>query len=161
MWLRVATPLALLLLAWPRSSPSYVLNLSESMPRGIYALSDEGEIAIGDDVLIELPSELRSFAVTTNWFSPSAPLLKRVAAVEGATLCVSGNGSTLNGANVGELAASDSNGAKLPRFSGCQTVPTNHFVALGESTPHSFDSRYFGALPESLIKKKAKLIFAF
>ena len=108
-------------------------NGSPSEPRGIYRLTHEPLIR-GAYVVLEMP-------------------LKQIAALPGDTVRVTPEGSYVNG--------------KLWPHSGIPASAPNHFAfgtyllhpnqlwVLGDN-PLSYDSRYFGMIPESLVNATAK-----
>ena len=135
------------------------VNRTSSFPRGIYHLS-KGPWTRGDLVLVDVPTdraifkvaETRGYLFASLGTSGVVPLLKKVVAIEGDKVAV-GAEVTVNGrelANSG-VRAKDSAGRPLaPAIGGA--VPSGQVWVMSDENPLSFDSRYFGPLPASLIR---------
>jgi conjugative transfer signal peptidase TraF len=138
------------------------INRTASFPVGIYRVS-EGRWKCGDLVLVDVPMDWEVFKVARERgylfgsYRPGAviPLLKRVVAVEGDRVDVRAMGAV----NSRELANSavrtaDSAGRPLAPAQG-GIVPPGQVWVMSEANPLSFDSRYFGPLPATLIRGRA------
>lgn len=120
-----------------------ILNLTESVPLGLYWVQDAMAIEHGSLII---------FRFQERW------LIKEVAGVSGDLFCVSPSGDfSVNGKFIGIAKAKDSYGKKLPRVEGCQKVGLNEWVVRGTGD-RSFDSRYFGTIQSRNILGKAKRI---
>lgn len=148
-------------LTWPHGLPPYWVNLSASMPRGVYRLDEARGLRAGDVVLFDLPKTLTALSMERPWLSPTAPLLKRVGAVTGSVMCRRGSKVTIDGRAVGAIQRRDRAGERLPGVRGCRSVGPNRFVALGLRKRASFDSRYFGSVSTGLIRGHARLLYRF
>lgn len=137
-----------------------VINLSASVPRGIYLKQHEGKIKRGSLVLVcpsekaiwRLVAQSRSVVRGSGCGGTLAPLIKEIAAVEGDTVEVTTGGVVLNGTlRTGTaLRSFSSRGEPLPKASSGKIVPGELFL-LGAS-PESLDSRYFGTVPIQDVK---------
>lgn len=124
--------------------PRLVWNASASAPIGLYAVSPGAAPKRGDMVIAWLPAEARQLAARRRYLPSGVPLVKRVAAVAGDTICGVGKVVTVNGMPVARRRAVDAVGRPLPAWQGCVRLgPVSVFLLMTE-TPDSFDGRYFG-----------------
>jgi conjugative transfer signal peptidase TraF len=132
-----------------------VINVSASVPRGVYLKEKEGNLERGNLVLVcpsngavwRLVAQSRSVVRGSGCGGTLAPLMKEIAAVEGDTVEVTTGGLVLNGTlRTGTaLLSFSSRGKPLPQASS-QKIPRGELFLLG-SSPESLDSRYFGTIP--------------
>lgn len=136
-------------------------NTTASMPVGLY-YRDTTAMRAGSIVafcLDQANAAVRT-AIERNYLPPgpcpsgTAPALKHVAAVAGDTVHWSAQGVFVNGRLVRNTAplSVDAGGHLMPALSGSHTVPHGHFLALAPHSAHSFDSRYFGFVPEASVR---------
>jgi conjugative transfer signal peptidase TraF len=119
------------------------INITTSMPRGLYWLRHAGSLRRGDPVYLDLPQSIRPLVDERRYLPRNFHLLKRVVALPGDHVCTENNRYVVGGQFLSVIAAHDQAGRPLKPFSFCSTVPPGAaFVAAhGES---SLDSRYFG-----------------
>ena len=129
--------LGVLVLAAVGSTRWVRLNLSPSVPVGVYRLARLAPpLARGTLVLLPVPVAVRP------WHRAGAPLLKPVAAVAGDEVCVQERTLWVAGTSYGPVYE-EAHGKRLPHLEGCQTVPEAQ-VFLASKAPRSMDGRYFG-----------------
>ena len=128
--------------AW---SPRLLWNASASVPVGLYRLQPVDHLAIGDLVAVQPPAALSDFLDARGYLPRGVPLLKHVVALEGALVCRSGDGITVDHRLLGHAQAQDRNDRDLPIWRGC------HRLAMNPDAPDSLDGRYFGTLPRTAI----------
>lgn len=143
----------------------YRVNMTPSMPVGLWQVSGDGQFRRGDVVWACPPNtspirEAHRFGFIPSGFCPSgfAPLLKPVVAVEGDAVTFSPDGLTVNGALVPNSAPARMNarGQGLPRLRfGSYTVRAGEVWLISSYNPASFDSRYFGPVSASLVNGRA------
>lgn len=155
--------IGLLLLSFPVSTlhKSYYLNLSPSIPRGIYRVAPLGVINIGDLVIFDPPELAHSFIYGRHWLPDGWPLLKYVGALEGDTYCVQGISFFINRRYIGKASDVDSQCLALYPVTGCHIVGRNAFLPVSTHITNSFDGRYLGTVPLSAIKGKAHAVWTF
>ena len=113
------------------------LNLSPSVPRGLYGLvAISTPLARGTLVVLPVPAAVRP------WHASWVPLLKPVAAVAGERVCVDDEGLWVAGVPYGRVAV-EADGHALPRMQGCHQLAEGD-VFLASAHPRSLDGRYFG-----------------
>ena len=133
------------------------MNLTASMPIGLWRIAPAHTLARGEIVAVCLPdgSALhlalqRSYIAAGSCPSGAEPLVKPVAAIGGDLAVISETGISVNGAIVPNSAplAADEAGRPLQRMpAGSYRVASGEVWLLSSHDPRSFDSRYFGAVP--------------
>lgn len=158
----------LALVAWQGWERGYRINVTPSLPKGLYQLRDEPP-AVGDIVALCLDGSAADLAREREYLAsgscPSGlrPLLKYLAALPGDSLVVSAD-SIVCGDPSGPLCLwqvrtreRDSRGRKMKAASLSGVVPGGLALVL---TLHegSYDSRYFGFVPVDSLKKVIPVI---
>ena len=147
---------ALLLSTIGRASPRYIWNASNSVPDRPLSLA-------ACDSLTRHRTRCRSAARTAchlpdlNGYLPiGVPMLKRVLALPGQTVCRIGTTISVDGIEVGEAQ-----GARRTRPAACRSGKDADFIGEGElflmnwQSADLLDSRYFGPLPASAMIGRA------
>lgn len=154
--------LVLILLIVSGSALGLRVNLSESLPRGVYRVHvQDSAVAIGELVCFDArhsrsPASARALGA-------SLPLLKRVAATAGATIeqDIESGQLVIDGRVVpcSRVLTRDTEGRALPSVAYPIVVPSGQ-VWLMSAHDQGFDSRYFGAVPiEALVCGRAAAIW--
>ncbi|MGD9601835.1 MAG: conjugative transfer signal peptidase TraF [Gammaproteobacteria bacterium] len=133
-----------------RPAPWLVWNASASAPIGLYRVL-RGKLVRGDLVLVHTPDSVRQLAAERGYLPQNVPLVKRVAALDGDTVCAAGDVISVNARVVAERLAHDRLGRQLPRWSGCLLLDSGEAFLLMEGVTDSFDGRYFGPVPTASI----------
>jgi conjugative transfer signal peptidase TraF len=145
------------------------VNLTGSVPLGLYQLRPVQELVPGDLVVACLPHELAEVGRARHYLGAGGcpggvtPILKPVFALPGDTLVVRREGVERNGdLSPGSvpLLADRSGRALMPRF-GREVVPPGAVWVLSTHDPASWDSRYFGPLQLSSISDTARPVWVF
>lgn len=155
--------------------PFAIINVSPSMPMGLYVRTSVNSLRAGDIVAVCLRDRahrkfvamalsrgyiwndrLGSCAVGAWRF---APLVKRIVAVSGDTVQIGRSGIFVNGRREQQSRPLrvDSKGRALPQVRLSVRVPRGEYVIEGEN-PRSYDSRYFGLVPREDILERLKLL---
>ena len=138
----------------------YRINLTPSMPLGIWKKSTI--VHRGSYVAACLPPETGAaqLAIERGYLPAGqcpggfAPLLKQIAAIPGDTVTLTDDEVWINGASLpdSQTLSYDSAGRPLvPYPRGTYRVPPGEYWLFATNLPQSFDSRYFGPVPESSI----------
>ncbi len=139
------------LLSIGRSVPLLVYNATASAPVGFYRVLPLSPLRKGDLVLAGTPTSVRLLAAERGYVPATVPLVKRVAALSGETVCAISHSITIEGRHVADQLLIDRLGRALPTWSGCRTLAQGEVFLLNEDVPDSFDGRYFGPVPISAI----------
>jgi conjugative transfer signal peptidase TraF len=130
------------------------INISDSVPVGLYVKAANQTIARGDYVVFFLPDDVADQVRGRPWFDEKTSLLKTVAGLPGDTYTASGDGYYINGELIGRIFAADKQGRPLPQLpAGLHEVEQRHFLPAA-AAPNSFDSRYYGQVSVAKIKSK-------
>ncbi|MBE1529839.1 conjugative transfer signal peptidase TraF [Sphingopyxis sp. OAS728] len=138
--------------------PRLVWNASASMPIGLYGVEVGRRPQAGELALIDPPERVAALLAERGYLPRGVPLLKRVAASDGALVCRSGSFVTVDGRGAARAHARDRSGRPLPRWLGCRRLQRGEYFVLG-AAPGSFDSRYFGPLPAAAVIGTAHPLF--
>jgi conjugative transfer signal peptidase TraF len=140
--------------ASPSGAPARALlvwNATASAPIGLYRVS-HGRVAARGDLVLAVPSPpLAAFADARGYLPLGVPLVKRIAAVAGDTVCASGNAIFIDGRLAAARLAVDGQGRPLPAWNGCRTLHSGEVFLLMAGMRASFDGRYFGPTKVSQI----------
>jgi conjugative transfer signal peptidase TraF len=132
-------------------TPRLIYNASASAPLGFYRVLSAVPLHRGDLVLVRTPASVRALAAERGYIPATVPLVKRVAALAGDTVCVSGRTVFINDQPVARQLAADHVGRPLPAWSGCRPLAAGELFLLMADVPASFDSRYFGPVPATSV----------
>jgi conjugative transfer signal peptidase TraF len=134
-------------LATPQSSPDraqIIWNVTASAPIGLYRVTRGRLYLRGDLVLVKPSPFVARFASQRGYLTAGAPLVKRIAATAGDTVCADEDGISIDGQFVAARLSADRAGRPLPFWSGCQTLKQDEVFLLMQGVRTSFDGRYFG-----------------
>lgn len=150
----IATCCAMLLVgasALSSPTPRLIWNASASVPIGLYLVRPPDALHIGELVVVRPPETVASFLAERGYLPRSVPLLKRVLALPGQTVCRSGRTITVDGTAMGDALDRDRIGRALPDWQGCHLVVDGEVFLMNWQSTNSFDGRYFGPLSASTI----------
>lgn len=131
-------------------APRLVWNASASAPVGLYRVLP-GKTVPGDLVLVHTPDSVRQFASERGYLPANVPLIKRIVAAGGDVACATGNVIFINGHAAAGRLVRDRIGRMLPGWSGCHRLDSSEVFLLMQGVTDSFDSRYFGPVPATMI----------
>jgi conjugative transfer signal peptidase TraF len=134
-----------------RPAPRYIWNASESVPIGLYRLHPTGRLAVTQLVAVEPPEPLATFLADRGYLPRGIPLLKRVLALPGQTVCRDQLVVTVDKIEMGAARAHDRSGRLLPIWEGCHVIAGGEVFLMNWQSADSFDGRYFSVLPTSAI----------
>jgi len=138
-----------------RPVPRFLWNASESVPIGLYRLHPAGGLAVTDLVAVLPPEPLATVLADGHYLPRGIPLLKRVLALPGQTVCREELRITIDKIEMGLAREHDSRGRPLPIWQGCRVVADGEVFLMNWQWGDSFDGRYFGVLPTSAIIGRA------
>ncbi len=152
-WPLLATGLGLVVLVAPLlldPAPRLVWNATASAPVGLWRVRPGAMVGVGDTVLAWAPPPARRFAAARGYLPANVPMIKTVAAAQGDVVCAFEASILVNGKVVALRRSADLHGRALPWWRGCQILDTGAVMLLN-STPDSFDGRYFGAVEKAAV----------
>jgi len=143
------------------------VNATPSMPLGLWRMvPDHAALRRGDVAVVCLPDTALVRAGTERGYIPPGncpggfePLVKPIVATAGDIVAVSAAGVAVNGQEVHGTAqlTHDSAGRPLrPVPAGAYPVARGEVWLLSGHDPRSFDSRYFGPVPEADVQGIAR-----
>ncbi|PIT00677.1 conjugal transfer protein TraF [Bradyrhizobium nitroreducens] len=136
-------------------TPSYIWNASESIPIGLYRLRPSNNLFVTELVAVQPPEPLATFLDLNGYLPAGVPMLKRVLALPGQTVCRSGRTLSVDAIEMGEARDRDGRGRPLPRWQGCRVVGDGQLFLMNWQSNDSLDGRYFGFLPSSAVIGRA------
>lgn len=136
-------------------SPKFIWNASASVPIGLYAIRPSGALQVTELVVVQPPAALASFLDERRYLPKGVPMLKRVLALPGQTVCRTERTITVDGVAMGEALDHDRSGRALPSWRGCRVVAGDEVFLMNWQSEDSFDGRYFGPLSASTIIGRA------
>ena len=136
--------------------PHYLWNASDSVPIGLYRLRPAGRLAVTDLVAVDPHEPTATFLADGRYLPRGIPMLKRVLALPGQTVCRDRLTVTVDNTSVGEARERDSRGRPLPVWQGCRVVADGEVFLMNWQSADSLDGRYFGTLPISTIIGRAE-----
>ena len=139
-----------------------LFQVTGSLPRGLYLVSEAAAVEKGDLVLVDIPQSVRALARRRGWIPQGLRyhLMKPVAAVAGDRVEVSRSGVFINGQYFGPVQPCDDVGLPLPAATGDFELAQGEFF-LAAKDPRSFDSRYFGPVNHRHIRAVARPLAVF
>lgn len=145
----------------PKPAPSLVWNASESVPIGLYRVQPVGRLTVTELVVAMPPEPLRTFLSEGGYLPRGVPLIKRVLALPGQTVCRKGLAISVDGIEMGLAREHDSRGRPLPHWQDCCVVAKGDVFLMNWDEPASLDGRYFGPIRASSIVGRAEPLWTF
>lgn len=131
--------------------PLYIWNASASVPIGLYRLRPAERFHVTELVAVQPPEPLAMFLDLNGYLPAGVPMLKRVLALPGQTVCRSGLAISVDDNAMGEAKDHDRRGKPLPKWQGCRVVGDGELFLMNWQSDDSLDGRYFGLLPASSV----------
>jgi conjugative transfer signal peptidase TraF len=146
---------ALVLWTMGEATPVFIWNVSRSVPTGLYRLEPAGRFAVTELVAVRPPEPLATFLDLNGYLPIGVPMLKRVLALPGQTVCRTGLTISVDGIDMGEALSRDRRGRPLPAWQGCRSVGADELFLMNWQSEDSLDGRYFGLVPRASVIGKA------
>jgi type IV secretory pathway protease TraF len=109
------------------------------------------------DLVVAFPPEpLTTFLAEGGYLPRGVPLIKRVLALPGQTVCRNELLITVDGIEMGAARERDRRGRPLTIWQGCRLVAQGEVFLMNWDEPASLDGRYFGPIPLSAIVGRAE-----
>ncbi|WP_247411631.1 S26 family signal peptidase, partial [Bradyrhizobium sp. 23] len=102
-------------------------------------------------VAVRPPEPLASFLDLNGYLPLGIPMLKRVLALPGHTVCRRELTILVDGIEMGEARERDGRGRPLPAWQGCHVLTADQIFLMNWESADSFDGRYFGPIAASAV----------
>lgn len=135
--------------------PVCIWNASASVSIGLYRLGPASQFQVTELVAVQPPEPLATFLDLNGYLPAGVPMLKRVLALPGQTVCRSGLAISVDDIAMGEARDRDGRGRPLPKWQGCRFVGDGELFMMNWQSDNSLDGRYFGFLPASSVIGRA------
>ncbi|TYO61399.1 S26 family signal peptidase [Bradyrhizobium hipponense] len=132
-------------------TPLYIWNASASVPIGLYRLQEPGPLEVTELVAVLPPEPLASFLDFNGYLPSGLPMLKRLLALPGQTVCRTGLTIVVDSIEIGEARERDGRGRPLPVWQGCRVIADDEVFLMNWQSGDSFDGRYFGPMLKSAV----------
>jgi conjugative transfer signal peptidase TraF len=136
--------------------PRFVWNATESVPIGLYGVEPADDLAVSNLVIATPPPLLASFLAERGYLPLGVPLIKRILALPGQSVCRREFTISVDGVEIGTALAYDRNGRALPIWQGCRVITPGEVFLMNADAPASLDGRYFGPIPLRAIVGRAE-----
>lgn len=146
---------ALVMSTMGEATPDYIWNASNSVPIGLYQVQPVGRLVVTELVAVRPPEPLATFLDLNGYLPIGVPMLKRVLALPGQTVCRKGLTISVDAIEMGEALSRDRRGRPLPVWQGCRVVGADEVFLMNWQSEDSLDGRYFGPVPQSSVIGKA------
>jgi conjugative transfer signal peptidase TraF len=146
---------ALVMSTIEEATPDYIWNASKSVPIGLYQVQPVGRLVVTELVAVRPPEPLATFLDLNGYLPIGVPMLKRVLALPGQTVCRKGLTISVDAIEMGEALSRDRRGRPLPVWQGCRVVGADEVFLMNWQSEDSLDGRYFGLVPQSSVIGKA------
>jgi conjugative transfer signal peptidase TraF len=135
--------------------PRFIWNASESVPTGLYALRPVDRWYVTELVAVRPPDALAAYLASNGYLPLGLPILKRILALPGQTVCRNGLLIVVDDVEVGAAQKSDSKGRPLPDWQGCMIVGDGQVFLMNWQSETSLDGRYFGLVAKANVIGRA------
>jgi conjugative transfer signal peptidase TraF len=136
-----------------------IWNASASTPIGLYAVRSSDDLDVTDLVAVAAPPLIAEFMADRGYLPMGVPMMKRVLALPGQTVCRHGLDIIAYGATIGHARKHDNAGRKMPVWQGCRRIADDELFLMNFDVPDSVDGRYFGPFPRGFVIGRALPIF--
>jgi conjugative transfer signal peptidase TraF len=132
-----------------------IWNASASAPIGLYAVQSADDLDVTDLVAVAVPPLIAEFMADRGYLPMGVPMLKRVLALPGETVCRHGLDIIAYGSTIGQARERDNAGRKMPVWQGCRRIGGDELFLMNFDVPDSIDGRYFGPFQRGFVIGRA------
>ena len=132
-----------------------IWNASASAPIGFYAIQPMDDLEVTDLVAVTAPPLIAEFMADRGYLPMGVPMMKRVLALPGQTICRDGLDIIAYGSTIGHARERDNAGRKMPVWQGCRRIDDDELFFMNFDVPDSVDGRYFGPFPRRFVIGRA------
>ena len=145
----------------PKAAPHFVWNVSESVPTGLYQVQPTRPLVVTTLVVAYPPEPVATLLEDGGYLPRDVPLIKRILALPGQTVCRTGPTIAVDGTEMGVARERDHRGRVLPVWEGCHTLAGDEVFLMNWDEPASLDGRYFGPIPLHAVVGRAVPLWTF
>lgn len=163
---RIATMLATALSSITLGTSAFVdppkmlmWNASASAPIGLYLVQSADSLDVTDLVAVAPPPLIAEFMADRGYLPLGVPMMKRVLALPGQTVCRHGFDIIAYGSTIGHARERDNAGRKMPVWQGCRRIGDDELFLMNFDVPDSVDGRYFGPFPRGFVIGRARPVW--
>lgn len=169
-WIVYWIALTCISLCWCNTYLPIRINVTASMPRGIYWIQSAKHLHEGDFVAVCLPFKLAQFALKRGYLKRGncntgvQPLFKELIALSPETVLITSSYVQINHHVLAHSATllRDSKFRTIPAVKrGLYPLKANQAWLYGNKSARSWDSRYFGPIDTKFITSVAKPLWIF
>jgi type IV secretory pathway protease TraF len=124
-------------------------------------LRPAGELSGGELVAVQPPEPLATFLADGGYLPRGIPMLKRILALPGHTVCRDRHAITIDKIEMGVTRERDSRGRSLPIWQGCRAIAEGEVFLMNWKSADSLDGRYFGVMPTTAIVGRAEPLWTY
>lgn len=136
-----------------------IWNASASAPIGLYAVQPADNLDVTALVAVAAPPLIAELMADRGYLPMGVPMLKRVLALPGQTVCRDGLDIVAFGMIVGHARERDNAGRLMPAWRGCRRIAADEIFLMNFDVPDSVDGRYFGPFPRGFVIGRALPVF--
>ena len=136
-----------------------IWNASASAPIGLYAVNRTDDLHVTDLVAVIAPPLIAEFMADRGYLQRGVPMMKRVLALPGQTVCRHGIDIIAYGSTIGHARERDNSGRKMPVWQGCRRIGDDELFLMNFDAPDSVDGRYFGPFLRGSVIGRAVPVF--
>ncbi len=139
----------------------FVWNASESVPLGLYSVEPVGKLAVTNLVVAMPPDPLATFLAERGYLPLGVPLIKRILALPGQSVCRNGSPSSLMASRRARRSRTIGVAAHCHSGRAVEVIAQGEVFLMNWDEPASLDGRYFGPIPLHAIVGRAKPVWTF
>ncbi|MGD9921606.1 MAG: S26 family signal peptidase [Pseudorhodoplanes sp.] len=140
-------------------SKRLIWNASASAPIGLYFIQPADDLDVTDLVAVAAPPLIAEFLSDRGYLPLGMPMMKRVLALPGETVCRHGLDIIAYRSKIGHARERDKAGREMPVWQGCRRIGDEELFLMNFDVPDSVDGRYFGPFPRASIIGRAQPVW--
>ena len=137
------------------ATPHYIWNASRSVPIGLYRLRPVTKLTVTELVAVQPPDLLATFLDLNGYLPIGVPMLKRVLALPGQTVCRNGLIISVDGIDVGRHASATGKAVRFRSGTDAASLLMAMSFVMNWQSADSLDGRYLGPLPVTAVIGRA------
>jgi conjugative transfer signal peptidase TraF len=125
------------------------------MPEGWYWLLPIKHYERGEVVVFKPSQAVLQYLESHHWLASNRILMKKLYGLPGDEVCIRDSAVWVNGQKTVNVIADYAPGKALPQLQFCRQLQPSEYFLIGDRVANSFDSRYFGPVPQKAIIARA------